>query len=283
MVICNGCLFDVFFKMLDGTSMTNENIRNMPTVLFCDRERLNKATRYGPVFRNFFVVECNEVGCGSVIINGTTFPFGPRTCYILLPGDAVTHISDGDNPRGGIYCILDAPMLSQHFNTLGITSENPFLPEHVFPQVQYWLERMLRDFQTRDAGSLLRQTGNIYGLLGDLLKEKPAAAGEDAVSKAIGIIEENYSESITVERLAGMLGLDRSYFSSLFRERTGYTPHQYLTSLRIQKARLLLTGTDLSVGKVAELVGLDGRNFARLFQKETGLLPLAYKKTKQGT
>lgn len=258
--------------------MTNEHIHNMPTVLYCDRERLKGASRFGPVIRNYFIVECNEVGRGSVVINGTQFPFGPGTCYVLLPGDTVIHTCDGDDPRGGIYCMLDGPMLAQYFNALGITAGSPFLPDHVFPRVQQWLETIFHDFQSRDAGTLPRQAGNIYGLLGDLLRDKPAPTGEDAVSKAIGIMEEHYSEPVTVDALAERLGLERSYFSCLFKEKTGYPPHRFLTALRIQKARLLLQSTDRSVAEIAELVGLDARNFARLFRKETGRTPLSYRK-----
>ena len=140
---------------------------------------------------------------------------------------------------------------------------------------------MLHDFHSRDAGTLPRQAGSIYGLLGELLKDKPSSTREDTISKAIGIMEETYSESITVEALAETLGLDRSYFSSLFKKKTGCTPHGYLIALRIRKARFLLLNTDHSIAEISELVGLDPRNFARLFRKETGETPLSYRNTRR--
>ena len=42
----------------------------LPVVAMCERERLTKASRYGPVVRRFVIVECNEVGRGGVVING---------------------------------------------------------------------------------------------------------------------------------------------------------------------------------------------------------------------
>jgi len=270
-------MFDVFFKMLDGDGMLLENVSNMPTVFCCKREQLTKASRVGPMIRRFFIVECNEVGRGGMVINEKEFHFGPGSCYVLLPGDAVVHICDGDQPRGGIYCLLDGPMLAQYFKALGITSETPFLPEEAFPVVRHWLEKMFEDYLLRDAGAMLRQSSNIYGLLGDLMNGRPPLTNTDAVSKAIGIMENDYSERLGVEELADTLGLERTYFSSLFKQKTGYTPHRYLTELRIQKACLLLRGTELPVAQVAEMVGLDGRNFARLFKKEMGKTPLDYK------
>jgi len=261
--------------------LNSVNIPNAPEVIYCAREQLTRATRFGPVIRRFFVVECNESGHGAVIINGTEHSFGPKQCYVLLPGDTVTHISDGDDPRSGIYCILDAPMLALQFKEAGITSQTPFIPDQMFPQVQQWLERMLENFSKSDAGTSMRQASNIYGLLGTLLQEKQFHAKTGTISKSIGIMEANYPNSISTSQLAQAVGLERSYFSCLFKEKTGYPPHRYLTILRIQKACLLLTETELNITQIAELVGLDGRNFARLFKKETGKTPFDYRRSPQ--
>ena len=251
--------------------------QNLPSVVYCDRERLTQAARFGPVIRSFLVIECNEVGYGSFVINGKTHTFGPGTCYVLFPGDQVVQYGDGDRPRGGIYCILDAPQLMPSLKEAGITSQSPFLPPALFETVRSWLEKMLADFGCHDGGTAIRQAGNIYGLLGDLLRSRPAPK-TDAIAKAISLMEANYPETMTIESLAHMLGLDRTYFSSIFKEKTGVSPYQYLTQLRIQKARTLLTKTGISIAEIAEAVGMDARNFARAFKKETGKTPLAYRR-----
>lgn len=281
----NGGMFVIFFILWGDDSMLQQETErfNIPRVVFCQRERLQKGSRYGPIIRRFFVVECNEVGHGSVIINGKEFRFGPGQCYVLLPGDTVTHTCDGKAPRGGIFAVLEAPMLAQRFKEAGITSETPFLPERLFPRIRQWLERMLEDYQSRDAGADMRQASHIYGLVGSLLREKTAVAKTDTVTRATGIMEANYHAPFSVDSLAKTLGLERSYFSHLFKERTGYSPHRYLTALRIQKACLLLRETGLPVAEIAENVGLDPRNFARQFHRETGVTPLEYKKQKQQT
>lgn len=275
----NSSLLDIFFNLLDGDSMEVQH--SLPMVVHCAREQLKTASRFGPVIRRNFVVECNQRGHGGVIINGKEFSFGPGDCYVLFPGDTVTHLSSGDEPRGGIYCILDAPQLALQFKEAGLSSEAPFIPSALFPEVESWIEKMLADFSCRDAGTPMRQAGNIYGLIGALLRSKPAVGSGDAIAKAIGMMDSHYPELLKIEELAQAVGLERTYFSSLFKEKTGYSPYRYLTMLRIQKACLLLKETDLSISQVAELVGLDSRNFARLFKKETSRTPLAYKKAKR--
>ena len=251
--------------------------QNFPSVVFCAREQLTKGSRFGPIIRNFFIIECNESGHGGIVINEKEFAFGPRQCYVLFPGDKVVQISDDTDPRGGIYCILDAPQLGVFFKEAGISSESPFIPEDLFESVKYWIQKMLEDFTTHDAGTAIRQASNVYGLMGALLQTRPAQKA-DAIAKSISIMEANYAEALTAQQLANMLGLDRSYFSILFKEKTGVSPYQYLTQLRIHKARTLLTKTSISIAEVAEAVGMDARNFARAFKKETGKTPLSYRK-----
>ena len=91
-------------------------------------------------------------------------------------------------------------------------------------------------------------------------------------------MEANYHESLSVTDLARHVGLARSYFSTLFKEKTGLSPHQYLTQLRLRKAcRLLEERPGHSVAHIAELVGLDSRSCARLFKRELGETPLVYR------
>lgn len=249
-----------------------------PMVIYCAREQLTGGNRYGPIIRKSIVIECNETGKGGVIINGKAFSFGPKQCYVLFPGDTVIHLCDPDEPRGGMFCFVNGLALSQHFRAAGLSSDKPFMPDHLFPQVQQCLQEVLSDYKSRDAGAPMRQASRIYGLLGVLLEGKTISAREDAVSKAIGIMEANYPDPLSVEQLADTVGLERTYFSSLFKEKTGFSPYQYLTQLRVQKAKLLLAEPEHSIAEVAELVGMDPRNFSRLFKSITGNTPLTFRK-----
>ena len=72
-------------------------------------------------------------------------------------------------------------------------------------------------------------------------------------------------------------------YSSLFKEKTGYTPLQYLTEKRMENAKHLLSSSDLhySISEIAELCGFeDIYYFSRVFKKNVGLSPTQWLKQK---
>lgn len=92
-------------------------------------------------------------------------------------------------------------------------------------------------------------------------------------------IQQHYQEAVRLEDVSRAVGFNATYFSALFKKETGQNFMEYLTELRINKAKELLCGDALSVQDVAELVGYrDLKYFSRLFKKTTGVSPSDYKK-----
>lgn len=92
-------------------------------------------------------------------------------------------------------------------------------------------------------------------------------------------IHQNYGQSLSIEALAELEHLSVSRFRSVFKARTGLSPQDYLTVLRVNHARQLMEQTDLPVGEIAEAVGYqDPLYFSRTFKKRTGLAPIEYKR-----
>lgn len=91
-------------------------------------------------------------------------------------------------------------------------------------------------------------------------------------------LQRDFQTPIHVAELAAKLGFSLAYFCRAFRRRTGATPMQYITRLRIEHARKLLLHSSLSVSRVARLVGYsDPLYFSRVFKKLTGIHPSASK------
>lgn len=246
------------------------------SVLLAKEDRVRGSMR-GPIIRGVYVIECCTGGKGSVIINGKEFPFGAGACYALLPGDAVQHTSDDVDKRRGFSCALDGVQVGTYLKDAGITSESPFLPESYYGEVRNWLQMMARHWQCKDAGAQLRLDGCAMGLLGTILQDRPAPEKGTLVDKAIGFMQTDYHKISGVADIAEQIGLERTYFSELFKETTGFSPYQYLTKLRIQKACRLLETQKYAIADIAEFIGLEPHNFSRIFKKEVGITPLKYR------
>ena len=107
----------------------------------------------------------------------------------------------------------------------------------------------------------------------------PGVREEDPIVLAKRYVEDNLARSITLADVAESLYLSPTYFSRLFKQRTGHTFSAWLARRRIQRAQRYLDETTLSVADIATQVGYrEANSFTRLFKQATGLSPTEYRK-----
>ena len=101
----------------------------------------------------------------------------------------------------------------------------------------------------------------------------------DPIETALQIIHSEYMTELNVGRLAERVWLNRSYFSTLFRERVGKAPREYLFEYRMRIAASLMTEGGRSISTAANSVGYpDLYHFSRMFKQYSGLSPREYQK-----
>lgn len=102
-----------------------------------------------------------------------------------------------------------------------------------------------------------------------------AAAQDAAVAEAVAFMEASHGEeALAVADVAAVAGLSPHWFSEVFARRTGMPPWQWLTQVRIERAKRLLRDGDLPVTRIALDVGFaDPSYFARVFKAATGTSP----------
>jgi AraC-like DNA-binding protein len=89
-------------------------------------------------------------------------------------------------------------------------------------------------------------------------------------------IDKNYADKIDLKDISDEAYFSKFHFTRLFKEIYGKTPHQYLTTVRIEKATQLLQ-TNKSVSEVSFLVGFDSlTSFSGLFKRIVGVPPTIY-------
>jgi two-component system, response regulator YesN len=102
----------------------------------------------------------------------------------------------------------------------------------------------------------------------------------EVVVRAKNYIMEHFTEPITVDDAANTVGLSRSYFLQLFKESGGITFSDYLTSLRISKAKELLLKTEKSITDIAFEVGFNDSNyFSKVFNDSMRVSPSKFRKS----
>ncbi|MEK4351013.1 response regulator [Paenibacillus sp. FSL R5-0475] len=103
-------------------------------------------------------------------------------------------------------------------------------------------------------------------------------SGEKAIDIALQYVKEHYYEDLTLEKIASVVFLNPVYFSQLFKQKTGQGYKEYVTSLRLEQAKLLLVNSKLKVAEIAERIGYqDMRHFTQMFRKRFLVTPTEYR------
>jgi AraC-like DNA-binding protein len=91
-------------------------------------------------------------------------------------------------------------------------------------------------------------------------------------------IDDNFHEPLDLEQISKQAYLSRFHFHRLFTRIYHRTPHQYLTLVRLEKAKNLLEKEGLSITEVCNSVGFESLgSFSTLFRKQNGFAPQYYR------
>lgn len=99
------------------------------------------------------------------------------------------------------------------------------------------------------------------------------------IRQCVQYIETHLDEDLSLEGLANEIGYSGCHLSRKFKAETGMTIRDYTKSVRIKRAQLLLTTTDMSIAEIAEhLRFCSSSHFSDAFRDVTGMLPGTYRK-----
>lgn len=108
--------------------------------------------------------------------------------------------------------------------------------------------------------------------ISDIVQEKEKF--NSLVMQARNIIDQNFSEDLSLDKVSEELFVTPSYLSRLFKKHMGVTFSDYLNEIRIQKAEELLNTTQYKIWEIAELVGFHSvEYFSRVYRKKRGHSP----------
>jgi len=252
-----------------------------PDARFHFRERKNGCRQYVLIF-------CTE-GKGWFKVEDRRYDVLPNTFFILPPGVHHSYGADDDNPWS-IYWI--------HFqgDTAVHIANRSNVVNHIHPALVGTTDDRIQLFeeiyQSLDNGysteNLQYTSMCLWHFLSsfifvDQFKHRLYEKKQDVISRTIEYFKQNLSRNLMLKEIAGHLGLSASHFSFLFRRRTGYSPLEYFSRLRIQRACQYLDLTDLRIKEISSLLGYDDPYyFSRVFNNVMGLSPRNYRRNKKG-
>jgi len=227
---------------------------------------------WGPSLRSYYLIHYVFSGKGTFTTTRGSYSIGRGEVFVMRPDEICSYKADEhDSWRYcwvGFECVrpIDDILANDHYNAIDCESLFYSLRDADKVQSREWFV-----------------CGRIYEILSRLNVQSDVKANESNryIKMARNYIESQYTEQITIEGLARQLGLNRSYFSKIFRQETGKSPQDYLVDFRLEKAALLLRGGGTSCGEIARMVGYaDELNFSRMFRRRYGISPGKYRKTK---
>lgn len=115
----------------------------------------------------------------------------------------------------------------------------------------------------------------LYSILCFLTSSGEASSEmNETISDAVNYIHEHISQELNVEALAARAYLSPYYFSRLFKKETGFSPMEYVTTVRLNMAKKLLRTTDIPVHNIASRLGYNScGGFINAFTRKLGVSP----------
>jgi AraC family transcriptional regulator, melibiose operon regulatory protein len=233
-------------------------------------------------------------GTSFVGINNQFIRIQKNECLIIFPG--VTHnyfLKDNESCR--MIDLVFKPGDLSTFPPQDLKDHLPFLYELLDPQVEFIrfvddgsikgvLERILAHVEhaTPQSRMLLKTYYlELYIILSKLMAESLSEAGRAHtvyIQRGLEWMVNFFSTNLTVENIAGEVGISARHFSRLFVKEIGMTVPDYLNLLRIRKAKELLLNTEMDITRIAYAVGYNSSQyFTTRFKRLEHVTPRAFR------
>ena len=99
------------------------------------------------------------------------------------------------------------------------------------------------------------------------------------IKRALNIIKEEYQKNLSLQEVADTLKISEPYLSKTFKEEVGVSFKEYLTDMKMRKAKELMDHSDMTLKEIASCVGYnDYKQFNVIFKKQFGMTAGEYRK-----
>lgn len=235
----------------------------------------------------FFIVLS---GSGTVSIQDTHFSLRSGDHVFLDCRQPYFHESSQDDPWELLWVHFNGAAMDGYWKYFtGHQKSSIFHPGNASP-FQLLLEELLTLEETRSSNRELLENELLHRLATQLLlwqKEKDTDGHTDSTLSKLqeirSYLDEHYTEKLSLDELANRFYISKYHMSREFKKSFGITMGNYLTSLRITKAKEMLRFSDLQIETIARNCGIeDNSYFNKVFQKAEGITAREYRRKWRG-
>ena len=233
---------------------------------------------------HYFLILYVYSGTGTLVYRDKTYHLDKNDGFFINCMDLHTYTATSDVWDVGVLHI-NGPLLP-HFHAQYMQHGSPLFHEPTTGNFQQLLEELLRIY---DVPHLHRdwQASNCLGNILTHLLVSSTSEGNTSrqipqnIRYLMRYIESNYSSHLTLDYLAEFANMNKYYLAKEFKKYTGFSPNDYVISLRINQAKQMLLSSDLPASVIAHEVGIhDMNNFTALFKKKVGMTPTQFRKNR---
>ena len=270
----NDLLFSVF---------PSENFVDL-SLFQCGREKCSPAHSFGPAARNHYLFHYVISGTGKLFAydkNGETKEYSIKSMqgFMIFPDQITMYVADKDLPWEYVWVEFDGLRAKAVVETAGFSLDQP-----IYKARSKELREEMKEMNyiaENGSSSPFHLIGHLYLFIDHLTRSTDGVKVHHSsklrdfyIHEAIEFIEHNFQNDISVEDIADVCGLNRSYFGKIFKEALGKSPQEFLLNYRMVKAAELLKLTKLSVGDISSAVGYGNQlHFSRAFKSIYGVSP----------
>ncbi|WP_084159162.1 AraC family transcriptional regulator [Paenibacillus taiwanensis] len=232
-----------------------------------------------------------ERGNGSLHINQTAFEYTAGKSYLVPPQTSLRADHDGQSDvcvYRITFTIIQTLSDGQHSSYLQQLFADRFeISTYPWSRLLKMVEELYAGRSGKTEMEWFTQQVRFLQLMGFILEHNLRShlsqGTSQSVQNTIQYMQHNYMNPITVKQLAQLANVSQWRYTPIFQELTGKRPLDYLTELRITRAKELLCCSEQPLREIAERVGFaDEYYFNRRFRHTTGITPKQYARRMQG-
>lgn len=238
---------------------------------------------WGPGMRQCYIIHYIMKGAGYIKIKDRCWRAEAGQSFIIYPLTIVQYFPDEARPWEYVWIDFTGKDVPEYLKYIGFEPKRPVYPVITNDRLLPLFERLenmdIYNKNKMEANGILQAILGIYADECPVIKNSLQAGEDNRFSMALGLIHANYYKcTFNVEKLCGLMNINRVTLYRLFRNKMDSSPNGYILRHRLKQAKLMLD-MGVSVKNASVSCGFaDQFYFSKVFKKYFGISPMMYKK-----